>query len=478
MVTDLRDLNLVKWNGPNDPENPKSWPVKRKWMVVFCASFFTLISPVASTMVAPDLQRIGEDLGITNEIELVLVLSIFVAAYALGPLIWAPLSEVYGRVIILQTSNLMFCLFNLGCGLARTKDEIIAFRFFSGIGGSAPLSVVGGLLSDLFEPEGRGRAISIYSLIPLLGPAIGPIAGGWIAERTSWRWIFHSTTIACGVIQVVGQLTLCETYAPVLLDRKRARLMRETGNRELRTEYDGQLVGGRNLSGKLRVALTRPFRLIITQPILQVLSVYVIYLYGTIYLVLSAFPSLWLTKYHQTAGMQSLNYISLAVGFTIGSQGCAPFLDRVYADMKRRNAPDGGLGRPEFRLPIMIPGAVLVPLGLFIFSWTAEVPTHWIGPNIGAAIYSAGTIITFQCIQGYMIDSYGQYTASAVAATTMLRSLAGCGFPLFSPIMYDHLGYGKAGSVLAACAIIIGWPGPLFLWLYGERLRARSKFTS
>lgn len=426
-------------------------------------------------MVAPGLEAIGRDLNITSDLERALVLSIFVAAYALGPLLWGPLSELYGRVVVIQSSNAVFLLFNLGCGLARTEGQMIAFRFMAGLGGSAPLAIGGGLLSDLFAAEERGKAISVYSLMPLLGPAVGPIAGGWIAERTSWRWVFYSTTIACGVIQAAGLFFLQETYAPVLLQRRKMRLVRETGNAALRTEYDHP---ERTLAQTLGIALTRPFRLLATQPIVQAMSLYMMYLYGMIYLVLSTFPTLWSVEYHESPGIQGLNYLSLGIGFFLGAQLCAPLQDRIYAALKRRYVPDGGPGRPEFRVPMMIPGAVLVPVGLLIYSWTAEARTHWLGPNVGAAVYAAGTIVGFQCVQGYMVDSYPRYAASAVGAMTVLRSLAGFGFPLFAPYMYAALGYGKGGTVLAACAVAIGWPSPFLLWKYGAALRANSKFSA
>lgn len=426
-------------------------------------------------MVAPALTAIGKDLNIPDGFMQALVLSIFIAAYALGPLVWGPLSELYGRVIIMQISNAWFLLFNLGCALARTEGQMIAFRFLSGIGGSAPLAIGGGTLSDLFTAEQRGKALSVYSIMPMLGPAIGPIAGGWIAEKTTWRWGFYSTTIACGVVQTAGFFLLQETYAPVLLHWKRKRLVKETGNKELRTEYDHP---ERTFTQHLTIALTRPFRLLATQPILQVLALYMAFLYGLMYLMLSSFPALFATKYHESPGIQGLNYISLGLGFWLGSQLCAPLQDRIYARLKKRYVPDGGPGRPEFRVPMMIPGAVIVPVGVLIYAWTAEYKTHWIGPNIGAFIMAVGTIISFQCLQGYIVDAYSRYAASAVGAATVLRSLAGFGFPLFAPAMYAKLGYGPGGSLLAGCAVFIGWPAPILLWVYGQKLRAKSKFTS
>lgn len=132
----------------------------------------------------------------------------------------------------------------------------------------------------------------------------------------------------------------------------------------------------------------------------------------------------------------------------------------------------------RFRVPLMIPGAVLVPIGLFIYGWSAQYRTHWIVPNIGAAIFAAGTIVGFQCIQTYIVDSYTRYAASAVGAATVLRSLAGFGFPLFAPYMYAKLDYGWGNSLLAFIGIGLGFPAPFLLWRFGEKLRKRSTFAA
>jgi MFS family permease len=366
--------------------------------------------------------------------------------------------------------------FNLGCGLARTKEQLIVFRFLAGIGGSAPLSVGGGVLSDLFNPEDRGKALAIYGLAPLLGPAIGPIAGAFIAENTTWRWAFYATTIADALIQVGGLFFLQETYAPVLLIWKKRRLVKETGNTLLHTAYDN---ADRTVANVLRIAFERPLRLITTQVIVQALSLYLLYVYGILYIVLTSFPTLWSGPeprgYGEALGIGGLNYISIGLGFFVGAQLCTPLQDRIYAALKRRY---GGVGRPEYRVPMMVPGAVLLPVGLIIYGWTAEYKTHWIFPNIGAFLFSVGTIIGYQCLQGFLVDSYSRFAASAVGAATFFRSLAGFGFPLFAPSLYDRLGYGWGNTLLALLAVVIGWPGPYLLWTYGETLRKKSPFAA
>lgn len=241
---------------------------------------------------------------------------------------------------------------------------------------------------------------------------------------------------------------------------------------ELHTEYDSP---DKTLVKTLKIALKRPFILLGTQPIVIVLACYMAYLYGLMYLMLSTFPILWTERYHQSVGIGSLNFISMGVGFFLGTQITAPINDRLYRRLKKRN---NGVGRPEFRVPLMVPGSLLVPIGLFMYGWSAQARTHWIVPNIGAAIFCAGVIISFQCIQTYLVDSYTRFAASAIAAATVLRSSAGFGFPLFAPAMYASLDFGWGNSVLAFIGIALGVPAPLMLWKYGEKLRSMSKFAA
>lgn len=263
-----------------------------------------------------------------------------------------------------------------------------------------------------------------------------------------------------------------ETYAPKLLQWKRDKLQKETGNRELHTEFDD---ADRPLLSTLGVAIKRPFKLLFTQPIVQVLACYMAYIYGLMYLMLSTFPLVWSDRYGQSAGMGSLNYISMGVGFFLGVQISAPFNDMLYRRLKKKN---NGIGKPEFRVPIMVPASLLVPIGLFWYGWSAQAKVHWIMPNIGACILCAGTIVSFQCIQTYLVDSYTRYAASATGAAIVLRSLAGFGFPLFAPAMYKALDFGWGNSLLGFVALSIGVPAPFLLWKFGETLRERSKFAA
>ncbi|KAB8228158.1 putative phenol monooxygenase [Aspergillus alliaceus] len=471
MIAALED---VSWNGPDDPDNPKNWPTRKKWGAVLIVSCFTFISPVMSSMVAPALQTMKSDFNIQDEVVSQLMLSIFVLAYAFGPLFLGPLSEIYGRVIVLQLANLFFLIFNIACGVSQTSAQMIVFRFLAGLGGSAPLAIGGGVLSDCFTPEERGKSIAIYSLAPLLGPAVGPIAGGFIAERTTWRWVFYATSIADGIIQILGVFFLRETYAPKILRIRAKKMREETGDLSFQTEAERQ---NKTLPEVLRTALIRPFRLLTTQPIVQALAIYMAYVYGILYLMSSTFPVLWTSPeyYNESIGIGGLNYISLGIGYCLGSQICARLNDIVYRRLKTRN---NGTGKPEFRTPLLAIAAILNPVGLFIYGWTAQTHRHWIAPNIGALLLAMGNIVAMQCIQTYIVDAYTRFAASAMAAGSFLRSIAGFAFPLFAPYMYQTLHYGWGNSLLAFISIAIGIPAPIFLWKYGEAMRKMSTYAA
>jgi MFS family permease len=316
--------------------------------------------------------------------------------------------------------------------------------------------------------------MAVYSLAPLLGPAIGPIVGGFIAENTTWRWVFYATSIATGVFQIAGVLFLRETYAPRILKIRAKKTRKATSDLSYETEEERK---NKTLSQALQTSLVRPFRLLATQPIVQVLALYMAYIYGLMYLMLSTFPILWTDPqyYDESTGIGGLNYISLGLGALLGANICVYLNDRTYRHLKARN---NDTGKPEFRLPLLAITSICVPAGLFIYGWTAQTHQHWIAPNIGACLFGIGNMMTFQCMQTYIVDTYTLYAASAMAAVSVLRCLTAFGFPLFAPYMYNTLHYGWGNSLLAFISIGIGVPAPIFLWKFGEKLRKASPYAA
>lgn len=465
---------MVEWKGENDPEDPHNWADWKRWANTMMVAAVTFISPATSSMVAPAVSKIAADLNITQDVEQQVVISVFILGYAFGPLFMGPLSEIIGRKWTLQGGNMFFLAFNIGCSFAQTKNQLIAFRFLAGLGGSAPLSVGGGVLGDLWKPHERGKAMAIYALCPVLGPSLGPLAGGFIAENTTWRWAFWATTIADAVILVASMLLLQETFGLVLLKQKAKKLTLETGKPHRSIFVDPTLT----LMQDIKINMVRPFKLLYSQVIIQCLAVYMAFLYGLLYIILTTFPRMWSSQYHESLGIGGLNYIAISIGYMVGAQVGAQLIDRIYIYLIRTRGGPEKKGQPEFRIPTMFVSSFILPIGLFWYGWSAQYHIHWIMPDIGAVILCFGLILSYNCIQTYAVDSYGRYAASALSAIAFVRSLCGFGFPLFAPYMFNALGYGWGASLLGFVGLAIGVPAPFLLWKYGPMLRARSTYAA
>ncbi|KAG9317591.1 major facilitator superfamily domain-containing protein [Chiua virens] len=438
-------------------DNPRNWSPLKKWTATSLVSFYTFVTPLGSSMMAPGLQDLASKYGITNPTITGMTLSIFLLSFAIGPLLLGPLSEMYGRAWVLHIGNLVFLCFNLGCALAPTANAFLAFRFLSGFAGSAPIACGGGVISDLFEEKERASAMALYTLGPLIGPAIGPVMGGFISQTVGIEYVFYVIVALCGAASALAIPFLRETYAPII----RRRLHAHRADPE-------QGVTGSDVPDRLSylwVNLKRPVILLTRSFICFILSLYM----G---LSRRAISDLFSTVYHFSVGIGGLAYIGLGLGFLIATIFGARISDQIY--VRRRN---GGQGKPEMRVPTLIFGSFFAPIGLFWYGWSAQARVHWIMPIIGTAIYGFALMTTFLPIQLYLVDTF-TYSASALAAASVFRSLLGFIFPLFGEQMYARLGYGGGNSLLAGLAIVIGIPFPVWIYYYGERIRARSSLSN
>jgi hypothetical protein len=146
---------------------------RKKWGNIAVLSCVTLLTPLASSMFAPGVQRVMEEFHSTSNTTATFVVSVYILGYAVGPLVLAPLSELYGRLVIYNGCNVLYTCFTIGCALATNMQMLIGFRFMAGVFGVAPLTIGGGTIADLMRPEARGGAMAIWAMGPLLGPVIG-----------------------------------------------------------------------------------------------------------------------------------------------------------------------------------------------------------------------------------------------------------------------------------------------------------------
>nr|GAT59330.1 predicted protein [Mycena chlorophos] len=454
----------------DDPINPRNWSTGKKWTSAAVVSFYTFVSPLSSSIMAPGLPEIASKYGITNETIIAMTLSVFLISFAIGPLFLAPVSEMYGRRWVLNICNLISIGFNLGCAFAPNTGALLAFRFLVGFSGSAPIACGGGVISDLFSERDRAAAMAIYSLGPLIGPVVGPIAGGFVTEKIGIKYVFVIVAVLGAVASAFGIPFLRETYAPIIRLRRAKKAAdpekAAAGHPALLAQHTSKL-------HYLWINLSRPAILLFGSVVCFLLSLYMAFMYGIYYLMFTVFSSLFIDEYGFDTGTSGLTYIGLGVGFLLATVFSAKWGNDIYLKLSKKN---GGKGEPEMRIPALIIGSFFVPVGLFWFGWSAQARIHWIMPIIGTGIFGFGMMTTFLPIQLYLVDTF-TYAASALSAASVFRSLLGFAFPLFGQQMYSALGNGGGNSLLGGLAILLGIPFPIFLYYRGAAIRLNSKLS-
>ncbi|RDW87742.1 hypothetical protein BP5796_03436 [Coleophoma crateriformis] len=461
----------VWWEKPEDqdPENPMNWPDRRKWMNILAMSGITFLVPLASSMFAPAIPEVLLAFKTTSTTFATFVVSIFVLGFAFGPLILAPLSEIYGRVIVYNVTNVLFLVFTIMCALAQDTGMLLACRFLAGFAGVATITCGSGTIADIMPRERRGGAMALWSLGPILGPMIGPIVGGYLTAAAGWRWVFWLIAITFGIVTIFAFLVMRETYAPVILGRKAARLRKSTGN----PAYHSRLSSDLTTKQLFAHSIMRPVKMFCFSPIVAAMCIYIAVMYGLLYILFTTFTFVFEGVYGFSTSSAGLAFIGSGIGTFCGLAFVAGFSDRTL----KRRAAKGKTITPEDRLPFLItvPAALSLPIGLFMYGWGVEYRVHWILAQIGTTFIGFGMIAILMCIQTYLVDAYTLHAASVTAANAVLRSLLGALLPLGGLKLYDSLGYGWGNSLLAFIALALA-PTPWLFGMFGERIRTNPKF--
>ncbi|KAG0649296.1 MFS transporter cpaT [Hyphodiscus hymeniophilus] len=463
-LSDL-DNGIVGWESQTDPEMPLNFPESKKWFLISLIASITFISPLASSMFAPAVSFMDADFHNSSELLGSLTVSIFVCGYVIGPLLLAPLCEIYGRRDVLTCANIFFCVWQIGCALAPNIGSLIAFRLLGGIGGAGCLTIGGGVIADLFHADRRGTATAIYTVGPLFGPIVGPICGGFVGQRIGWRWIFWILLITASVLTIGIAITNKETNPRVLMQRKVKRLQKELNRPDLRSCYD---TGPKQPASQiLWHGMLRPWKMLFLSPIIFLLSLYMAVTYGLLYLLFTTITTVFINTYNWQPDICGLAYIGLGIGFLLGLGVVAKISDATVVRMTKAN---NGVFEPEMRLPACIFFAFFIPMTFFWYGWSADKGVHWIVPIIGLIPFGFGMMGIFIPIQTYTIDSFPTFAASGIAALTVSRSIFGAFLPLAGPTMYASLGLGWGNSVLGFIAIGL-IPAPLLIYKFGGGIR-------
>lgn len=448
---------------PGSKEDPREWSKGRKWFVTLSCAALCLTVALGSAMPTGDLHSQAKTFHVAN-VPIYLSISLFVLGFGVGPLLFAPLSELIGRKPVYCISIFFYFIFTLPSCLAKNLATMLAGRMIAGIASSAPMTNVGGSIADVWAVEARGIPMAIFSMTLFMGPCLGPLFGGWISLKTgSWRWIYWVLFILCGVVSAFTFI-MPESYAPILLRRKAKRLNKEHNTDVYVSKHDVDQVP---FNEQIKTSLVRPFILMFCEPIILFMSFYLSFIYSLLYALFFAFPIAFEEIRGWNIGMTGVSFCSIIIGIGIAML-VMPIQEKLYKKHTEEKGP-----APEARLYPMLLGAIGMPISLFIFAFTSYKGVHWIGPCVAGTMFGFNMLIIYISANSYIVDSYSEYAASAVAAKTLMRSCAGASVPLWITQMYHSLGFQYAGLLLACVGTVIG-PIAYVFFFYGGNIRRRS----
>ncbi|TFL06776.1 major facilitator superfamily domain-containing protein [Pterulicium gracile] len=453
----------------DDPARPQNWSRVKRWYLTGVAGSLVLNATFASSAPSGILLDLIAEFGMARLVG-VLTISLFVAGYCVGPLLWGPLSEQYGRRPIFLIAFGVYACFQIGGALARSTAQVLVFRFLGGTFAAAPLTNSGALISDLWDARTRGKALALFTLAPFAGPALGPTVAGYInVSGTSWRWVFWILSIFAGVCFLMIVFTVPETYVPVLLVHKAKRLRKETGDPRYFAPMEREKLGAAEHVERI---VAKPFKVLFREPVLIAITLYMSFVYGCIYLLFEAFPIVFTVGHRFNAGASGLMFLPILIGGVIGVIGYLVIFDPRYAAAVEKYAPEPV--PPEFRLEMALFAAPAFCVAFCWFGWTSFPSISFWAPMLAGGLMGFAIVWIFLPLFNYIIDTYLFIAASALAANTIVRSVFGAVFPLFANQMFEGLGPRWASSVLGFVALIM-IPIPFVLIKFGPTLRARSK---
>lgn len=471
------DQILVDWDGPDDPDNPYNWPVFQKAIFTSEIAFLTMAVYMASAMYTPGIEEIKTEWGI-GRIRSTLPLTLFVIGYGIGPMVLSPMSEnvIFGRTSIYIITLFIFVILQIPSALAHNIASLCVLRFIAGFFASPALATGCASIGDIITLPYIPVGIAIWSIATICGPSLGPLFGSVFSQVLGWRWTFWFMLIILGAALLVLTFFLPETHQETLLHRKALRLRALTGNPNITSA--GEVANAKMTAGELAIDIIwRPLEITIFEPVVLLINIYLALVYSVMYLWFEAFPIVLMGTYNFNLIQMGVSYVLIMIGVLVGALIYIPYIHRIYTVPNLQNKKV----EPEVFIPMAIFGSVCMPIGLFIFAWSALPDTHWVGPLIGAGLFAMGGFLDFQTLFNYLGMSFYRYMASVFASNDLFRSMLAGALPLVGAPLYNNLGsekfpVGWGSSILGfICFGMIAVP--VLFYMNGPKLRARSKYS-
>ncbi|CAO3620800.1 unnamed protein product [Mucor hiemalis] len=435
-----------------DPENPMNWPKGKKLTGLILVSMNSFMGYFSSAVYMPATR----DIMVFFDTNLTLInatIALFLLMNAIAPLFWAPLSERVGRRWVYIVAMFLYTICTIICGISKNIGLFFAFRLLQGIFACAGQAVGGGSVSDVFEPHERGKAMGIYILGTILGPAIAPIIGGFVDQYLGWQWIFYLKTIMGGVLTILNFLLIKETlYIP------NAKAVPPPANMKERIQ-------------RLRFNPFGSLELLL-QPEVLWTCIPVSVAFGWFYYLVTILPVTFATVYRFPTGSIGLCYLAGGLGNTSGSIFAGAISDKLYQKAVVRN---GGVAKPELRLRPIYIGLPFIVTGALMYGWFLHKPTHFMGPLAAYTICTFGIMFTITIASAYLVDANHTKAASVVSISNFTRNICGMIFSLTAVEIRSSMGDGWSYTLMAIMCLIVYLAIIPVVQKFGEGWRQKYK---
>lgn len=431
-----KDAQIVAWDGNDDQEEPHTWSFKYRLYITMVTGFFTLCASFCSSAPA-FLLPIFMQIWHTNEEVAKAGIFLYVAGFVLGPIIWAPASEIFGRRPTMTIAMFGFTCMNIGCALCPNIGAFIVFRLLAGSFSACPLTISPAILGSVWNLKVLGVGVTVFSIAPMAGPCVGPIMSGYIVQNHQlWRWVFWLFVILGGICTVVS-LTVAETSNSMQLTKKAKRLRKETGNE--RYKSPAEVAASLDKGALFRRTIFDPFKLLALEPMLLAITIYMSFVYGLLYLLFEAFPVVF-GMHNLQPGEIGLAFLGYFIGCNVGAALNIFYINPRYVNqMKASGQPRLP---PEKRLLSVLIAAPTLTISLFWFAWTSFPSVSLWAPLVASGLFGFSMLLIFVRavphapanaqlgLMTYITEAYLSNAAAAVAGNTILRSSFGVGFPM------------------------------------------------
>ncbi|KAL2830149.1 major facilitator superfamily domain-containing protein [Aspergillus pseudoustus] len=458
---------VVGWKD-NDPSNPLSWSMPKKWLAMTTCCFLGIAFTIPSSIEGPVQPAFDEHFGV-SPMAGSMTTGIFLIGVGVGSLFSGPFSETFGRNIVYFVSMTVVMLFIMGKALAPNYGAALAFRFLCALFAATPMTVAGGTIGDIWSPLQIPFSLPLVTICAYAGPILGPVIGAYTPE-IGFEWADWISMIIIGAVLVFVLIAQPETYSPLLLEWRAQHLRQLTGD----SRYQAQHTSASSLGSRLLTNVYRPFVMIWTEPIIIVFTFYLVLLYFVLFTFLNGYTYIFTQPYDISLSLTFILWVAMMPGVVV-ALAMVPYIYHLTNKTAAKAMAEGKPLQPEVSLYWAMAGAsILMPVSLFWMAWTCYPEISIWSPILASSVFGYALVCIFTTSYMYIIFVYLQYAASALGFMTFARYLVSGALSPASIKMYDNIGPHWSLTIVAIIATFMA-PVPYVLHRHGHKVRAMSR---